>query len=131
MKVQQISTTVSPFAGISWQTKGFKYSGSNNLDEVGWYSKNSGNKTHPVVQKHPNELGLHDMSGNVWEWCFNWFSNYPDTEVENPVGSEMGTGPVDCGGSWLNGNFECRSDYHDKFADYRSNDLGFRLVFVP
>ena len=71
------------------KSKGYTYSGSNNLDAVGWYDNNSGSKTHPVAQKQPNELGLYDMSGNVWEWCSDWYdegyySGSPQSDPQGP-----------------------------------------------
>lgn len=94
----------------------FRYSGSGNLNEVGWYKENSGSKTHPVAQKKPNGYGLHDMSGNVWEWC--WDSSTLNSDVR-----------YFCGGSWLNGTSGCdvgNKDWYD--ASSRYDYLGFRIV---
>ncbi|MCL1946842.1 MAG: formylglycine-generating enzyme family protein [Chitinivibrionia bacterium] len=67
-------------------SKGYIYSGSNTIGDVAWYSGNSGGSTHPVGQKQANELGIHDMSGNVWEWCSDWYGSYSTTAVTNPTG---------------------------------------------
>ena len=111
------------------QSKGYLYSGSNNLDEVAWYDKNSGGKTHPVGQKKPNELGLFDMSGNVLEWCEDWYGSYPTGAQNNPKGADSGTYRVFRGGSWSDTPRGCRAAYRNLSAPtYRNRAIGFRLA---
>lgn len=85
------------------KSKGYKYSGSNNPDIVAWYDDISRGETHPVAQKQANELGLYDMSGNVWEWCKDWYDGYSSNSQNNPIGASTGSHRVLRGGSW--GNF--------------------------
>ena len=111
------------------KSRGYLYSGSNWLDEVAWYSGNSGDKTHAVKTKSPNELGLYDMSGNVWEWCQDWYGSYYSAAVTNPTGPTSGSNRVNRGGSWHSYASICRAASRDYDAPgYRNNFLGLRLV---
>jgi formylglycine-generating enzyme required for sulfatase activity len=107
----------------------YDYSGGNSVDAVGWYSENSGGRTHRVGTKLPNGLGLYDMSGNVWEWCWDWFQDYPRGAQTNPMGACSGASRVLRGGSWVvDGQFlrsACR--YFNKPSD-RGSYFGFRLL---
>jgi len=116
------------------KNKGYKYSGSNNIDEVAWYTSNSDSKTHPVGKKAANELGLYDMSGNVWEWCLdNWLDKSDRLTAEfsrdnDPDSSHR----VLRGGGWFNYARYCRSsDRYGNAPGLRSSNLGFRLALVP
>jgi formylglycine-generating enzyme required for sulfatase activity len=103
-----------------------------NLAVMGWYCGNAGNKTHPVAQKQPNAWGLYDMHGNVWEWCADWFGNYPSSAVTDPTGPSSGSFRVYRGGSWGNGAQYCRSANRGNGSPVsRSGNLGFRLARTP
>jgi len=82
------------------RSQGYTYSGSNNVNDVAWYSENSDGSTKPVGSKAANELGIYDLSGNVWEWCSDFYANYTDTNKTNPRGPEEGYIHVIRGGSW-------------------------------
>jgi formylglycine-generating enzyme required for sulfatase activity len=99
------------------------------LDEMAWYRKNSDNKTHPVGQKKPNAWGLHDMHGNVWEWCLDWSGNYSESQSSNPAGSRTGIFRVIRGDGYLRDAAGCRSAFRNGYSPiYSKNDLGLRLV---
>lgn len=105
------------------------YSGSNNLDEVAWYCDNSSHKTHPVKTKKSNELGIYDMSGNVFEWCQDWFGSFNKEIQTDPVGPDCGSRRVGRGGSW---NYEagyCQVSSRDGFHPaYVDSFIGLRLA---
>jgi formylglycine-generating enzyme required for sulfatase activity len=108
------------------------YSGSNNLDDVAWYEVTGNSKTHEVGMKIPNELGIYDMSGNVWEWCSDWSGVYNAAEETNPSGATTGKNRVLRGGSWDFKAEYCRVSHSNSDLPIRRNDrIGFRLVLVP
>ena len=113
------------------KSRGFTFSGANQLDDVGWYSENSGHKSHAVAGKLPNELGIYDMTGNLWEWCADWYSDeyYIIEPLQNPQGPVSGQYHVLRGGSWISSaaynHVMTRSSLR---SDYISASNGFRVV---
>lgn len=113
-------------------SKDYKYAGSNDADEVAWYVSNCGGETHPVGQKKPNELGLYDMSGNVWEWVSDWHGYYRPQPQTNPTGPHISSEKVKRGGATGDDALQCRTTQrHFSLAWYRIPDLGCRVVYVP
>ena len=114
------------------QSRGYMYSGSNDAGSVAWYESNSGSTTHAVGMKAPNELGLYDMSGNVWEWCWDWYFSYDLGAQRDPVGASLGDTRVFRGGNWRYSVGYLRSTYRDySRPDKRYFYLGFRVLRRP
>ena len=110
-------------------SNGFRYAGSDNINDVAWYEGNSDSKPHPVGQKQPNELGLYDMSGNLVEWCGDRYGDYPKEKQTNPQGPDEGTYRVLRGGGWGFVAQRCRVSHRLRAnADARSGSYGFRIA---
>ena len=112
------------------QSKGYAYSGSNNLNQVGWFGVISENKTHAVGSRIANELGIHDMSGNVEEWCSDGYGDYNSKSEMNPTGATSGWDKVIRGGSWQSSEILCRTAARNRgdAALSKGSNIGFRLV---
>lgn len=120
------------------KSQGYNYSGSNNLLDVAWFGRfedhtydngNSGEETHPVATKAPNELGIYDMSGNVWEWCQDGYDSYSSSAQTNRQGPNSGSYRVGRGGSWFSSAGRCRSSFrYVNGPAFRSSGLGLRLA---
>ncbi len=112
------------------KSKGYTYAGSDAIDEVAWYKENSNNQTHAVGQKQPNELGIYDMTGNVWEYCYDWHSLYTDQAQTNPMGATTGEKRVLRGGCYHYDSKNCtNTNRHSYYTpDNGGASTGLRIV---
>jgi len=116
--------------GVSAEKTGF--SGGNDIKSLGWCRDNSDRQTHPVGQLGANSLGISDMSGNVWEWCYDWMAPSPSTEQRDPVGQSHGELRVIRGGAYTDPPQRCRVDTrHGLVPDKKNPAVGFRVVLAP
>ena len=112
------------------KSRGYKYSGSDYLGSVAWYGDNSGSKVHPIGSKSANELGLYDMSGNVFEWCSDRYGDYPSSPQTNPTGASSDLGRVLRGASYYSKEWNCRSANRGSYdSTNRYVGSGLRLAY--
>ena len=111
-------------------SRGYMFPGSDDVDEVAWHAANSGDMTHPVGEKLPNELGLYDMGGNVEEWCSDWYGLYTEAAQTNPTGASSGTARVVRGASWNQAWYSCRptARYDGGYPTYAHPRRGLRIA---
>ena len=108
------------------KSRGYKYAGGNDIGSVAWYGNSGG--THPVATKQANELGIYDMSGNVWEWCSDWNGDYQSSSQSDPQGPSSGFSRVGRGGGYYSNAMDCRVSSRNSYSPgYRYNNLGLRL----
>ena len=113
------------------RTKGFKFAGSNNVEKVAWNAESASPELFFVKQRKANDLDIYDMSGNIYEWCSDFYDNYSEKEQTNPTGPDFGENRVLRGGSWKTSRNSCRvSARHNAIPYQRSEDYGLRLVLV-